>query len=193
MKVYYIGSPRGIKEYGAIYKKTTKILKELGYDLISDLIVDLDGAEKLYAASSYKKRVEYYKLTMEAIKKCDIAVVEVSIHSMSMGYIVEKVLSLGKPVIVLHLVGHEPYFFSGIENEKLQICEYNESNIKQVLKQALNLARENMDVRFNFFISPKIGAYLDWVSQNKKLPRAVYLRRLIEGDMTKSDYVKKKT
>jgi hypothetical protein len=42
---------------------------------------------------------------------------------------------------------------------------------------------DTQDVRFNFFISPQIGNYLDWVSKNKRIPRAVYLRRLIEEDM----------
>jgi hypothetical protein len=45
---------------------------------------------------------------------------------------------------------------------------------------------ENIDTRFNFFISPKIGNFLDWIAKKKKLPRAVYLRKLIEDDMDKN-------
>ena len=184
MKVYYISSPRGIVEHGKIYKKTYKILKDLGCELLSDLVLNTD-VEEFYAAS-YKKRVTHYKRTMQAIRNCDVAVIEVSIHSMSMGYIVDKALELGKPVIVLHLKGYEPYFFSGIQNEKLQIYEYHIDDVKEILKQALKVAKENIDVRFNFFISPKIGNYLNWIAKKKKTPRAVYLRRLIEEEMKKN-------
>ena len=56
-------------------------------------------------------------------------------------------------------------------------------SVEEALKLALDYASDQMDTRFNFFISPKHGNYLDWISKNKKVPRAVYLRRLIEKDM----------
>jgi len=49
----------------------------------------------------------------------------------------------------------------------------------------LEEAKRRMDVRFNFFVSPKILAYLDWVAQKRMVPRSVFLRNLIEKEMKK--------
>ena len=53
----------------------------------------------------------------------------------------------------------------------------------EIIFQAIEKAREKVDVRFNFYISPEIGRYLDWISQRKKLPRSVFLRGLVERHM----------
>jgi hypothetical protein len=95
----------------------------------------------------------------------------------------DKALEEGKPVVLLHLESLQPYFAEGIQNERLQILSYTEETIKEVLEYALEIAKEKMDIRFNFFIPPKIGVYLDWVAKNRKLPRAVFIRKLIEEHM----------
>lgn len=57
---------------------------------------------------------------------------------------------------------------------------------KVLLKEAMSKAENKVDVRFNFFVTPRILLYLDWLAKNKKLPRSVYLRNLIESDMEKN-------
>jgi len=47
----------------------------------------------------------------------------------------------------------------------------------------LHYANKQQDSRFNFFINPKLLAYLDWIARSKRLPRAVFLRKLIEDRM----------
>jgi len=63
------------------------------------------------------------------------------------------------------------------------LVEYTLPELKRTLDYGLEEALNQVDVRFNFFISPQIGRYLDWVSQKKRIPRAVYLRKLIEEEM----------
>jgi hypothetical protein len=63
------------------------------------------------------------------------------------------------------------------------VIKYDATNLREQLKCALSFAQNNVDTRFNFFISPSIGNYLDWISKNKNIPRSVYLRTLIEKDM----------
>ena len=41
-------------------------------------------------------------------------------------------------------------------------------------------------MRFTFFITREIAAYLDKVTVRKKVPKAVYLRKLVEEDMKKN-------
>jgi hypothetical protein len=110
---------------------------------------------------------------------------EVSGHSMSMGYLISNALEMNKPVIALHNKEHTPVFIKGINDSRLIISEYDKENVEQVIKEALNKANSLIDVRFNFFINPKILNYLDWIAQKRMLPRSVFLRNLIEREMKK--------
>ena len=104
-------------------------------------------------------------------------------HSMSMGYLVNKALELSKPVIALYTTGHEPFFLTGLDDPRLQIVEYNLDNVYEKVEEAVDYANSQQDTRFNFFVSPKHINFMDWIAQNKKIPRSVFLRRLIEREM----------
>jgi len=59
-------------------------------------------------------------------------------------------------------------------------------DLEEILKMACGEAKEQMDTRFNFFISPLHQTYLDWIAKHRKIPRSVYLRDLIERDMAQN-------
>ena len=73
--------------------------------------------------------------------------------------------------------------FEQLKELDSSLREYNGLDLREVIKRSLEYLSEQMDTRFNFFISPKIGSYLDWIAKKKKTPRAVYLRKLIEKEM----------
>ena len=73
----------------------------------------------------------------------------------------------------------------GRKDEKLQMVAYTLNNLRGLLDKALDEARKKMDVRFNFFVSPKILVYLDWVAKKRMIHRSVFLRNLIEREMKK--------
>lgn len=185
MKVYFTASARGRSKFSSFYDQIYKQLGKLGHNNLDNLITGVD--EDAFYDGDHKERVELYKKAMQIIKKADVVVLEVSEHSLSMGFLIQKSLESGKPVVALHLKGYDPYFLTGIENDKLQVVEYNESDIDQVLKYSLDFASDQQDTRFNFFISPKHQNYLDWISKTKKIPRSVYLRNLIEKDIEKQE------
>lgn len=109
---------------------------------------------------------------------------EVSYPSVSVGYLISMALDLGKPTILLYKGKSEPNLLSSLVSDKLQVLNYNsKAELEKELSSSIDYASQQADVRFNFFISPQIGLYLDWISKNKRVPRAVYLRRLIEEDM----------
>lgn len=185
MNLYFVASPRAVVERKAFFKSIYNHLAK-SYKMLSDLVVtiDEDNVKEFYGADQ-KTRIEHFKRTMLAVKQSDLVVVEASLHSMSMGFIVNKALELGRPVVVLYRKGVDPYFFSGIEHERLFLVEYEDENINSKLDKALVEASGLMDVRFNFFVSPKILEYLDWVAKKRMIPRAVFLRELIEKEMKK--------
>lgn len=184
MKVYFTSSPRSLKLHNNQINKIYQTIQRLGYELVNDFIVKVDPDS--YYKSSNVEMVSHYQETISSIKKADIVVLDVSVASMAMGYLIDKAKEYSKSVVILHLKTKEPLFFSAIVDERIQIVEYVPENLERVLKDSLIYAAEKIDTRFNFFISPKIGNYLDWIAKKRKLPRAVYLRKLIEDDMDKN-------
>jgi hypothetical protein len=185
MKIYFIASSRLVGANPKLYTKMYNYLSA-DYKMVSDKVMkwvkvgvrDLSGVP-------LKVKKENYMQSMDSVKKADIIVMEVTGHSMSMGYLVSKALEMNKPVIALHKKEHTPVFINGISDPKLIISEYTEENVEEIMEKALKKASSLIDVRFNFFVNSKILSYLDWVSQKKMLPRSVFLRNLIEHEMKK--------
>lgn len=181
MKVYFTTTPRAKKVYGEQIKRIYSRIKDLGYTHTTDFILGVD-VDKFYDADN--REVEaYYRDTTRDLKRSDIVVLEMSMHSLAVGHLASLAQSLGKPVIALYTKGNTPFFLQGAGEEKLQLVEYTEETLDEHLKDALDYAAQAQDTRFNFFISPSHQNYLDWIARKKKVPRAVHLRRLLEKDM----------
>ncbi len=181
MKVYFNASPRFKRAFPDVVNQIFDLVENLGCSHTSDFISTVD-VEDFYNKTD-DEMVTYYKETTGALKVADVVILEMGIPSLALGYLANLAMSLGKPVIALYEKGNDPFFLQGVEDEKLQTVEYSRANLKDVLKSALDYASDQQDTRFNFFISPKISNYLNWVSKTKRIPRAVYLRRLIEKSM----------
>lgn len=184
MKVFFTTTPRLKKDYPKMIGEVYESLEKLGHTVVYDYLRELNVGE-FYQLNSEKVPV-YYDEILEAIKKSDVVVFEASMHSIGVGMLIKEAMEQGKGVIVLHMKDNFPFFLGGIKSERFVISEYVVDDLKGILESSLNYISGKMDVRFNFFISPEIGAFLDWVSKHKRIPRAVYLRRLIEKDMRES-------
>ena len=185
MKIYFIASSRLVdidpKLYEKIYafiSKDNKMVSDKVMQWIKMGVVNIQDVSK-------KQKIDNYKISMDCVKKSDLVIMEVSGHSMSMGYLVSKALEISKPVIGLYKKGHLPVFLSGIQDPKLKLVEYENGDVLPVLENAINKAKSLIDVRFNFFVSPSILSYLDWVSKRRMIPRSVFLRDLIEKELKK--------
>ncbi len=185
MKVHFIGDLSGNKK---------------DYELIVSHIVDAGGElvtrhslERSLDDLDYEtaEQAELYARKMRNwIKRADIVVVEVTVPGLGAGYEVATAMDLGRPVIALYrkMGNNTPHVLRALESEdKLQVLSYNDDTLADVVKTAIEYASETTDTRFNFFISPKHQNYLDWVSKKRKIPRAVFLRRLIEAAMEKDE------
>ncbi|NMC35783.1 hypothetical protein GYA49_01945 [Candidatus Beckwithbacteria bacterium] len=183
MKIYFTASISQGKDLEENYKKICQTIKKLGHTLYGEDILD---DIKLYAnkVRDPKERKKWYTVAMKSINLADVVVVEISYPSTAnVGHELTTALEKSKPVVALYREDREPAFLEGIKNDRLFLVPYEEHDLEKELKYALEEATNQMDVRFNFFVSPKIVNYLDWIAKKKKMPRAVYLRRLIEEDM----------
>jgi hypothetical protein len=184
MKIYFTGSLHNPNIHQDLYVGILDLLKKMDCNVDS---FALKRNQKEAYSWTAKERVEYYSELKKRIGKADVVMAEVSFPStINIGHEVSLALDLGKPTIAIYQKGREPGILQGIHTEKFLLLEYENDDLESVLEYGIEEAQQRMDVRFNFFISPQIGNYLDVVSKKKKLPRAVYLRRLIEEDMKKN-------
>jgi hypothetical protein len=185
VQVYFIASSRLVAKNKQIYERMYRVIGA-EHKMVSDKVWQWikKGVADLSEATIETKKDNYQK-TVKAINKSDIVVMEISGHSMSMGYILSQALEQNKPVVVLYKKGMEPIFVRGIVNSKLILAEYNQQNLEKVIEEAIDRAKGVVDVRFNFFVSPRMLNYLTWVSEKRRIPKAVFLRHLIEREMKK--------
>lgn len=186
VKVYFMASPRLVVKQAGIYGRIYEVLAE-NNKMLGEEVIDWskkDKVEEVYKEKEKSVGVGYKK-AVEKLKKADILVMEVSGHSMSMGFLVAKAMEMGKGVIALHKEANKSFFLRGIKGAKFILVEYNRENLEEKLREALEEAKKNIEVRFNFFVTPKILNYLDWVSLKRRIPKSVFLRNLIEKEIKK--------
>lgn len=189
MKVYFTASIAGKKELENNYRLIVDTLRSMGNEVVADHVLGVSSEELL--SESIDKREDHFNQVKKWIGGADLVVAEVSHPSTNVGYEISMALDREKPVLCLHIVGRVPVLLMGVASDKLRVSEYGADNLKQTLKLDTAELSTIVDTRFNFFVSPQIQSYLDWVAKSKRVPRAVYLRRLIEEDMKKNqDYQK---
>lgn len=187
MKVFFTTTPRIKKDAPGTIEAVYEALDKLGHVSTSDYLQHVDSDE--FYQLNDKKVPVYYEEILESLRKAEVVVFEASLHSIGVGMLIKEALELGKGVIILHRKGNYPFLLSGVKDERFVISEYTLETLSEVLESTFEYLSGAVDVRFNFFISPQIGRYLDWVSKQKRIPRAVYLRKLIEEEMrTNKEY-----
>ncbi len=108
---------------------------------------------------------------------------QTSFPSISVGYEISLALHRGKPVLVLYSSGDPPNLLFYHKDEKLSCEKYTLETVKDIIEEFINYLRGTNDTRFTFFITPKIAAYLERIAKKERIPKSVYLRKLIEKDM----------
>lgn len=178
----------GKEKYQKNYEDIVSAMKKFGNEVFEETIQP--SKKYVYEEIGDDEKVAYYKKVLGWMNQADVVVVEATHSSLSIGHELTVALEKGKPVIVLYSEGEAPHFLVGVKSDKLQVMKYSLSTLEKVLKDSMAYATENIDTRFNFFISPKISNYLDWVAKKKRMPRAVYLRKLLEEAMDQAEFEK---
>lgn len=189
MKVYFTSTQRAKDEYLDYLKKIYSEIQGAGYQMIDDDLFTTSKNEFFtkMEKSDRKFYEDFYKTKMKYLHQADICVFESTVHSLSMGFFIQKALELNKPTILLHYKEYAPFFLIGSNDDKLIIKSYTEKNIKKVVREALEIARERRDKRFNFFISPKLLDYLEKSSHDEGVTKSKFIRNLIVNKMRKEE------
>lgn len=190
MKVFFGTSPRIKSSYPDSVHHIYKIIKDLGYSHTSNWVESVDP-KSFYEKMSSSELEDHNERILKELKSADICVFDTSLPSLSVGYLINMSIDLGKQVIVLTQSNSPSFVLGWVKSDALFLVKYTSENIEKMLKDALKKAEDNSDVRFNFFVSPKILNYLDFVAKHRMIPRSVFLRNLIEREMKKDTEFKK--
>ncbi|OGG13229.1 hypothetical protein A3D77_00720 [Candidatus Gottesmanbacteria bacterium RIFCSPHIGHO2_02_FULL_39_11] len=181
MLIYFTGSFAGKKTQLGNYTKIIEYLESKGHTVIADHIVQTEEKEIQYEKK--EERLAFHEQLEKWLSSCDFVVAETTYPSISVGFEISLALHRGKPVLLLHANPDPPTLIAHHKNENL-VCErYTSDTLPQIIDEFIQYAQGNEDTRFTFFVTPRISSYLDEVSRKKKMPKSVYLRRLIEADM----------
>jgi hypothetical protein len=181
MKIFFVGSPRALKEHKNELTKIYHTITQLGHENLYHLVIN-SNPDTFYNKNETQINF-HFKTTSQALHAADLLIVEASIHSLSMGYLVRMGEELDKPVIVMYKSGSEPFFFSGNTYERLLLVEYTLESIKENLTQALSYASDLLDTRFNLFLSPQMNSYLKWITKRNRTNRSTYIRQLLQNEI----------
>ena len=183
MKVYFTASLSAKSEYLHFYKDIVTYLSSKGCEVQANQI--LNATEQMVAEMPKEKRLHFHEQVISWIHDCDFMVAELSHPSTSVGYEISLALRSGKAVLILYSKGDPPSLFAVHKDEKIVIENYNKENLNKKIDNFIDFVTLHHDLRFTFFITPRIARYLDDISKSLKTPKSVYLRRLIEEDMAK--------
>lgn len=186
MKIYFSFSlSHSDLEIKKLVPKIIDQIERLGHKVIPKNIKE--KTDLFYKSQNEDEARVAQKEITQLKKTADVVVLEVSGQSIGIGQELAYALSINKPVIALYKENKKPHILRDEGGDSLILAPYGENDLEEVLNDAIEYAASQQDVRFNFFISPAIGNYLDWISKEKKIPRSVYLRGLIEKDMEEND------
>lgn len=182
MKIYFNASMSAMPKYHKHYERIVKALKDLGHEVMDEHIMSYGLRRRDNETADERK--EYYSEMKRRIKRADIMVAEISYPStVHVGHEMTLALEFNTPVLALYHQGNRPVLFWGMDDDQFVVEEYSEKNLEQIIATSLDQLSDHMDTRFNFFISPRQLHYLDQIAKTQRIPRSVFLRRLIEHDM----------
>ena len=181
MKIYFTASVFAKEKLLNQYQEIINLLQKKGHKVAADHI--LQATESSIRLRSNKERLTFHEKIEKYIEGCDFLVAETSYPSTSIGYEIALGIRLGKHVLVLYSGREEPLLLGQHPNEKLIAQKYTSRDMNHILDEFIQYVQGKHDLRFTFFISSRIVNYLDKISRKYKIPKAAYIRQLIEHDM----------
>ncbi len=180
MKVYFTASIVGKRHYLTEYKRIVAELEKRGCEVLAQHI--LDHTESQIRMETKDERKAFHRQLERWICGSDCMVVEASFPSISVGYEISLGLQRNKPVLVLYSEGDPPSLLSRHDEEKL-VCErYSTDKLPEIIAGFLGYVTGGADLRFTFYLTAIQMAHLEQKARAKRVPKAVYLRGLIDED-----------
>lgn len=186
MKVYFSATLTEDPKYKKLYEAILSALEEDKHKVMEYGSHRIDPKNLLNREEEDIKKV--YKELDSYLKQADLYVAEISLPSVGIGYEISQAIANRKPVLALSYKDTKFQPLATIEGNKsryLQHQVYNEANIKQVIRDFIQEAKQKLDTKFILIIPAEIDKYLEWASDYKRMHKAQLVRQAIEKFMEK--------
>ena len=178
LNVYFTASIVGKKNFLTEYKVIVGALRAKGFTVQAEHILNVSEAE--IHMETRDVRLKFQRQLERWIQKCDFMIVEASFPSISVGYEISLAVQYAKPILILYTVENPPSLLAHHSDDKLVCEKYTLNTVCGIIDDFVAYVRGASDTRFTFFITPEIATYLEKISRKEKMPKSVYLRKLIE-------------
>lgn len=180
MKVYFTASIAGKKQYLPNYQRIVEEVEALGHEIMTEHIIS--HTESQIRLETKEERLGFHKKLEKWIREADCMIVEASFPSISVGYEISLAIHNHKPVLIVYTEGDPPALMQGFKEEAV-VCErYTGDDLKGIIRGFLDYVGGKNDLRFTFYLTAEQMEHLRERAREKRMPRAVYLRELIEKD-----------
>jgi hypothetical protein len=181
MNIYFTGSIVGREQYKDEYLAIINYLKKKGHKVQSEHI--FDKKEEEIKDESKQEILDFQERVESWIKEADFMIADTSFPSVSVGYEIAFAIRVGKPVLIFYGKGGPPSLLSYTKGERLISEKFSKDTYKKILDLFITYVSSKSDLRFTFFITPEIATFLDEIVQEEKVPKSVFIRKLLEREI----------
>jgi hypothetical protein len=177
MKILFEFSRSGLKDHGKSLHAIRGYLLKRGHTLTNDLLCDT----KKTGVTKLPKQV--FSVLKKSISQSDCVIIEASAVSLSLGYVLTKAISLGKPVLFLKSdkANYKKSRFADSIKSKLLISHTYTSEKDMINKINLFLKRNRfIKTRFNLVLPNYIDSYVTIESKKEGISKTQFIINLIK-------------
>lgn len=140
--------------------------------------------EKIYV-ENWKPYVEG---NINAVKRADIVIADVTHYSFSQGFLVAAALEYKKPILALSRDAVDDKIICAITNPLFTLERYNDANELAKITETFLVKNtiHTKDLRFNMFLTRPIYKYLENVMQETGKNKSEIIRELIKRQQAKT-------
>lgn len=180
MKILLEFSRSGLPTYRRYIEITRKYLLQNRHQLVTDLLKETNNQ------GDNNLPEEVFVKISRSISQAQCVIIEASEVSLSLGYILTKSISLGKPVLFLRHKGSnlkKSRFAESIKSKLLKVKIY--SNDKELVDSLVCFFSQNKHIktRFNLVMPNEIDSFVTQGSERKNVSKTEYIIDLIKKDM----------
>lgn len=177
MVIYFISSNKRKVEARGI----ANIIKGLGHDIVYEAIGNEQKNDTTF--------------------QFDGMIADIQEFSVGVNYQIVLALSDKKPVMCIYSEGSQVAKnlppAKGVIAKNLSVKTYTKNSLSHIIEEFIEgLNTEHKAERFNFFLTPDLKKYIDWVPYGTGMTKSNFIRQLIhdrmKGDDTYRSFVKKK-
>lgn len=178
MRVLLEFSRGGLEAHRSAIELLRELTLKAGHVLTNDLVDESKVRPDALPEGVYQK-------LQRAIANAQCIIIEGSVVSLSLGFVLTEAINMGKPVLFLikgDSINQRNRFVASIESKLLTYKSYDkDSDLEEIVA---NFFKYHNDIRtrFNLVLSNYLNSYVTMESQKKGISKTEYIIELIEDD-----------